>query len=644
MGKKSRKSRNKKSGPGSGDSNTTGPSKTLEDPLVAAAMTVSHETDNPSEATTDNGNAISTRNVYNDDDGVSLQQATDGNHNNDHNPVTSKEQSVQQDEAIPDFDPNTLPVSESSQLMSTQDGPEPVSSDVHDKVLNVDDAHVEGTNADMMNVNEDAVKELETDADNEKDQGQGVSACVEPRPLVIAGPSGAGKGTLIDMLRKRFSGDQFGFSVSHTTRQPREGEVDGVHYNFSTVEQMKMEIEAGKFIEYANVHGNYYGTSFSAVTSVQSKGQVCILDIDVQGVQIVKSSTLDPYYIFIAPPSMEALERRLRGRGTESEENILKRLANAKGEMEYGQGEGNFDVYLVNDDLNEAAMALCATVMKWYPFLKQAPESQYASNSISTSTPEEVDMPEDEAMDDISEAKTEVIDNTEDSMTNTLDEARDDVREEIVESLASCSFNNEEYPDDEPQGGDENNPTDSATPSDDYGANLESVAVLSESNVEVIDVVVSTEGMEVDEKISQKQECIKEEQNVDIEDAIDSVPKAAVDTKEEITMETEGVKDTKEVDTSKNTDQLPDAVHVSDEHHGAACSTEVQQDLMLDGKVGTFYTLQELKVPIDGVDWASREDYLSDEDIVKYFGMTRAELKALPKWKRQAAKKSLGIF
>lgn len=82
------------------------------------------------------------------------------------------------------------------------------------------------------------------------------------RPVVFCGPSGVGKGTLIELLMKRFPNDQFGFSVSHTTRPPREGEVDGVHYNFTTVDVMKKDIEAGKFIEYAEVHGKYYGTRF----------------------------------------------------------------------------------------------------------------------------------------------------------------------------------------------------------------------------------------------------------------------------------------------------------------------------------------------------------------------------------------------
>eukprot|EP00554_Chaetoceros_debilis_P009637 CAMPEP_0194100380 /NCGR_PEP_ID=MMETSP0150-20130528/1254_1 /TAXON_ID=122233 /ORGANISM="Chaetoceros debilis, Strain MM31A-1" /LENGTH=201 /DNA_ID=CAMNT_0038786733 /DNA_START=39 /DNA_END=640 /DNA_ORIENTATION=+ len=193
-----------------------------------------------------------------------------------------------------------------------------------------------------------------------------------PRPIVICGPSGAGKGTLIGKLMETFPNEKFGFSVSHTSRKPREGEVDGTHYNFSTVEKMKAEISAGKFIEYAEVHGNYYGTSVEGVKSVQSKGKICILDIDCQGVRNVKKSSLNPYYIFIAPPSMEDLESRLRGRGTEKEEDIQKRLANAAGEMAYGK-ESKFDKYLINTNIPEASAELSSTIEAWFPDLSKYP-------------------------------------------------------------------------------------------------------------------------------------------------------------------------------------------------------------------------------------------------------------------------------
>ena len=150
----------------------------------------------------------------------------------------------------------------------------------------------------------------------------------------------------------------------------REGEQNTVHYNFTTVELISKEIDDGKFVEYANVHGNYYGTSVAAVETVQKQGKICILDIDVQGVRNVKKSTLDAIYIFIAPPSMEILEKRLRGRGTETEEAVVKRLANAQEEVDYGMGEGNFDRVLTNDDLDKTFEALVAQFQEWYPQLE----------------------------------------------------------------------------------------------------------------------------------------------------------------------------------------------------------------------------------------------------------------------------------
>eukprot|EP00611_Tribonema_gayanum_P022296 TRINITY_DN4452_c0_g1_i2.p1 TRINITY_DN4452_c0_g1~~TRINITY_DN4452_c0_g1_i2.p1 ORF type:complete len:301 (+),score=83.43 TRINITY_DN4452_c0_g1_i2:194-1096(+) len=190
------------------------------------------------------------------------------------------------------------------------------------------------------------------------------------RPLLIAGPSGVGKGTIIKRIFERFP-DQLGFSVSHTTRKPRPGEVGGVHYHFSTVDGMKAAIGEGKFIEHAVVHGNYYGTSAEAVAQVSHAGKVCCLDIDIAGVKLVKQTALDPHYVFVAPPSFATLEARLRGRQTESEADILKRLSAAAAEMEYGAQAGAFDVVLVNDDLERAVDALCAQLRQWYPSLRE---------------------------------------------------------------------------------------------------------------------------------------------------------------------------------------------------------------------------------------------------------------------------------
>lgn len=174
-----------------------------------------------------------------------------------------------------------------------------------------------------------------------------------PNAVVIAGPSGVGKGTLIKKLREEFP-DVFGFSVSHTTRPMRDGEQDGVHYHFTTVPEMKEAIAAGSFIEHAEVHGKFYGTSFASVEAVRDKGQVCIIEIDVQGCRLVRERKLPAKFIFIAPPSMEELEARLRGRGTEDEATVLKRLANARTEMQARDEPGLFDAIVINNNLESA--------------------------------------------------------------------------------------------------------------------------------------------------------------------------------------------------------------------------------------------------------------------------------------------------
>ncbi|CAL9025791.1 unnamed protein product [Prunus brigantina] len=177
------------------------------------------------------------------------------------------------------------------------------------------------------------------------------------KPIVISGPSGVGKGTLISMLMKEYP-SMFGFSVSHTTRPPRAMEKDGVHYHFIERSAMEKEIEDGKFLEFASVHGNLYGTSVEAVEVVADDGKRCILDIDVQGARSVRASSLEAIFIFVCPPSMEELEKRLRARGTETEEQVLKRLKNAKAEIEQGQSSGIFVHMLYNDNLEECYKSL----------------------------------------------------------------------------------------------------------------------------------------------------------------------------------------------------------------------------------------------------------------------------------------------
>jgi len=174
-----------------------------------------------------------------------------------------------------------------------------------------------------------------------------------PRPLIFCGPSGTGKSTLIKHLMSEFT-NAFGFSVSHTTRLPRPGEICGKDYHYVSREEMESGIAQGDFIESATYSGNMYGTSKKAVEDVQRNNKICILDIDTQGVKLIKKTTLNPILIFMKPPSMEVLEERLRARSTETEESLEKRMSMAKIEMEYGNEPGNFDTIIVNDELPKA--------------------------------------------------------------------------------------------------------------------------------------------------------------------------------------------------------------------------------------------------------------------------------------------------
>uniref|UniRef100_A0A8C4N350 Guanylate kinase n=1 Tax=Eptatretus burgeri TaxID=7764 RepID=A0A8C4N350_EPTBU len=179
----------------------------------------------------------------------------------------------------------------------------------------------------------------------------------QPRPVVLSGPSGAGKSTLLKRLMKEFE-DVFGLSVSHTTRKPRPGEVDGTDYHFVMRDKMERCIKAGEFLEHAEFSGNLYGTSKWAVKAVQEQNRICILDVDLQGVKNIKTTTINPIYISVQPPSLQILETRLRGRQTETEDAIQRRLHTARQDMEMSKEQGMFDEVIVNDDLEEAYLKL----------------------------------------------------------------------------------------------------------------------------------------------------------------------------------------------------------------------------------------------------------------------------------------------
>jgi guanylate kinase len=179
------------------------------------------------------------------------------------------------------------------------------------------------------------------------------------RLFVISAPSGAGKTTLLKRVMPRLTG--LSFSVSHTTRQPRPGECEGVDYHFVARAEFEKMIGEGAFLEHARVHDNLYGTSRMAVERLQQQGIDVVLDIDVQGAAILREAGLvDAAYIFIAPPSVAELERRLRGRGTEAEEMIATRLANARAEL---AAMSSYEYLLVNRQVDESVELLTAIIL-----------------------------------------------------------------------------------------------------------------------------------------------------------------------------------------------------------------------------------------------------------------------------------------
>ena len=175
--------------------------------------------------------------------------------------------------------------------------------------------------------------------------------------LVISGPSGTGKGTLIERLMKE--DPTLVFSVSATTRAPRPGEIDGVHYHFVTNERYDELVAENAFVEYANVHGNRYGTLRSEVYERLERGENVVLDIDVQGALNVIASEKEKVSIFILPPSMQELRSRLTGRGTETEEAVERRLHNAVWEISQ---KDNYQYKVINDDLESCLHTLQAII------------------------------------------------------------------------------------------------------------------------------------------------------------------------------------------------------------------------------------------------------------------------------------------
>lgn len=167
--------------------------------------------------------------------------------------------------------------------------------------------------------------------------------------FVVSAPAGCGKDTILNELFKKT--DKAGYAVSATTRAPREGEINGVHYHFLTREDFSEKIKRGEVLEYTEYCGNFYGTLKKSVDDLILSGKDAVLKIEVEGAMNIKKMFPKACLVFILPPSLEILEKRLRGRGTETEEKIRERTLQAKNELAFAK---NYDYLVVNDDLNEA--------------------------------------------------------------------------------------------------------------------------------------------------------------------------------------------------------------------------------------------------------------------------------------------------
>jgi guanylate kinase len=173
--------------------------------------------------------------------------------------------------------------------------------------------------------------------------------------MVVSGPSGTGKGTVCSELLAQ--AEDLAYSISATTRQPRAGEVDGKNYYFMDKADFEQKIAEGGFLEYANVYGNYYGTPLGKIEERLAKGVDILLEIDTQGALNVMKKCPDGLFIFLVPPSLAELERRIRGRGSETEESLQKRMGSACKEIEDGR---KYSYVVVNDTVKHAVQRILA--------------------------------------------------------------------------------------------------------------------------------------------------------------------------------------------------------------------------------------------------------------------------------------------
>jgi guanylate kinase len=187
---------------------------------------------------------------------------------------------------------------------------------------------------------------------------KGILEPQEGQLFVISAPSGTGKNTIIEMVRKDLKG--LGYSISHTTRAPRKGEIDGVHYYFIGKKQFEKMIQAQEFVEWAAVYDQLYGTSISSLRNAQVSGKDVLLDLDLQGARHIKERFPDSTSIFIVPPSLQTLRERLEKRSSYDGTDIDLRMTEAVQEIRECR---NFDFLIVNDDIRQAVREVEAVIV-----------------------------------------------------------------------------------------------------------------------------------------------------------------------------------------------------------------------------------------------------------------------------------------
>ncbi len=185
--------------------------------------------------------------------------------------------------------------------------------------------------------------------------------------IVLTGPSGVGKGTLMRSLLQRHP--ELYYSVSATTRPPRPGEIDGKHYHFITRSKFEKLVASGEFLEWAEFAGNYYGTPRQAVLNQINSGKSVVLEIELEGARQIRSSFAEAFSIFILPPSINELEKRIRGRGQDPEDAIARRLRRAQDEINAAE---EFDIQIVNDDFEAALRSIEEALDNFQPCLESS--------------------------------------------------------------------------------------------------------------------------------------------------------------------------------------------------------------------------------------------------------------------------------